>query len=133
MSGPRARELGPLMVIWLISRGILVLPRDLGTGLLLFGMFVAMLYVATGKTSWVLIGVLLAGGGAFLASRVLPYVNGRFTNWLDAFNPAVIERDGGRYQLVQGLFGLARSDERRGGKEFVLTCRYRWSPSHEKK
>src|SRR3546814_18265051 len=71
-------------------------------------MFVAMLYVATGKTSWVLIGVLLAGGGAFLASRVLPYVNGRFTNWLDPFNPAVIQRDCGSYQLVQGLFGLAQ-------------------------
>lgn len=108
MTWPRARELGPLLVIWLISLGIIVLQRDLGTGLLLFGMFVAMLYVATGKTSWVLLGVLLAAGGAFLASRVLPYVNGRFTNWLDAFNPAVIERDGGSYQLVQGLFGLAQ-------------------------
>jgi cell division protein FtsW (lipid II flippase) len=105
---PRARELGPLLVIWLISLGIIVLQRDLGTGLLIFGMFVAMLYVATGKTSWVLIGVLLAAGGAFLASRVLSYVQGRFTNWLDAFNPAVIEADGGSYQLVQGLFGLAQ-------------------------
>ncbi|WP_137845701.1 FtsW/RodA/SpoVE family cell cycle protein [Microbacterium sp. 2FI] len=108
LTWPRARELGPLLVIWLISLGIIVLQRDLGTGLLIFGMFVAMLYVATGKTSWVLIGVLLAAGGAFLASRVLSYVQGRFTNWLDAFNPAVIEADGGSYQLVQGLFGLAQ-------------------------
>ena len=77
-----ARELGPLLVIWLISLGIIVLQRDLGTGLLIFGMFVAMLYVATGKTSWVLIGVILAAAGAFLASRVLPYVGGRFANWL---------------------------------------------------
>ncbi|WP_374315601.1 FtsW/RodA/SpoVE family cell cycle protein [Microbacterium sp.] len=105
---PRARELGPLLVIWLISLGIIVLQRDLGTGLLIFGMFVAMLYVATGKTSWVLIGVTLAAAGAFLASQVLSYVNGRFTNWLDAFNPAVIEAQGGSYQLVQGIFGLAQ-------------------------
>ena len=53
LTWPRARELGPLLVIWLISLGIIVLQRDLGTGLLIFGMFVAMLYVATGKTSWV--------------------------------------------------------------------------------
>ncbi|HYJ49759.1 MAG TPA: FtsW/RodA/SpoVE family cell cycle protein [Microbacterium sp.] len=108
MTWPRARELGPLLVIWLISLGIIVLQRDLGTGLLIFGMFVAMLYVATGKTSWVLLGVVLAAAGAFLASRVLPYVGGRFSNWLDAFNPEVIERSGGSYQLVQGIFGLAQ-------------------------
>ncbi len=105
---PRARELGPLLVIWLISLGIIVMQRDLGTGLLIFGMFVAMLYVATGKTSWVLIGVTLAAVGALIASQVLSYVNGRFTNWLDAFNPAVIEAPGGSYQLVQGIFGLAQ-------------------------
>lgn len=107
MTWPRARELGPLLIIWLVSLGIIVLQRDLGTGLLIFGMFVAMLYVATGKTSWVLIGVVLAATGAFLASRVLPYVNGRFTNWLDAFNQKVIDADGGSYQLTQGIFGLA--------------------------
>jgi cell division protein FtsW (lipid II flippase) len=105
---PRARELGPLLVIWLVSLGIIVMQRDLGTGLLIFGMFVAMLYVATGKTSWVLIGVTLAAAGALIASQVLSYVNGRFTNWLDAFNPAVIEAPGGSYQLVQGIFGLAQ-------------------------
>lgn len=102
---PRARELGPLLVIWLVSLGIIVMQRDLGTGLLIFGMFVAMLYVATGKTSWVLIGVLLAAAGATLASQVLPYVQGRFRNWLDAFNPELM--DNSSYQLVNGLFGMA--------------------------
>lgn len=105
---PRARELGPVLVFWLVSLGIIVLQRDLGTGLLIFGMFVAMLYVATGKTSWVFIGLVLVAVGAFAASRVLPYVQGRFTNWLDAFNPAVIDAPGGSYQLVQGIFGLAQ-------------------------
>jgi cell division protein FtsW (lipid II flippase) len=105
MTWPRARELGPLLVIWLISLGIIVLQRDLGTGVLIFGMFVAMLYVATGKTSWVLIGVVLAVSGAFLASRILPYVGARFTNWLDAFNPALM--DNSSFQLVNGIFGMA--------------------------
>jgi cell division protein FtsW (lipid II flippase) len=105
MTWPRARELGPLLVIWLISLGIIVLQRDLGTGVLIFGMFVAMLYVATGKTSWVLIGVVLAVSGAFLASRILPYVGARFTNWLDAFNPELM--DNSSFQLVNGIFGMA--------------------------
>ncbi|MGO1768652.1 MAG: FtsW/RodA/SpoVE family cell cycle protein [Microbacterium sp.] len=104
---PRAREFGPVLVIWLISLGIIVLQRDLGTGLLIFGMFVATLYVATGKTGWMLIGVILAAGGAFVASRFLSYVGWRFDNWLDAFNPEIYERDGGSYQLVQGIYGLA--------------------------
>jgi cell division protein FtsW (lipid II flippase) len=105
LTWPRGRELGPLLVIWLISLGIIVLQRDLGTGVLIFGMFVAMLYVATGKTSWVLIGVVLAVSGAFLASRILPYVGARFTNWLDAFNPDLMS--GSSYQLVNGIFGMA--------------------------
>ena len=103
---PRARELGPVLVVWVVSLGIIVMQRDLGTGILIFGMFIAMLYVATGKTSWALIGVALAALGAFLASRVLPYVGERFSNWLDAFNPDTIE--GPSYQLVQGIFGLAQ-------------------------
>jgi cell division protein FtsW (lipid II flippase) len=106
VSWPRAREFGPLLVVWLISLGIIVLQRDLGTGLLIFGLFVAMLYVATGKTGWVLIGVALAAGGAYAASRLLPYVGARFTNWLDAFNPDLM--DNSSFQLVNGIFGLAQ-------------------------
>ncbi|MBD3943526.1 FtsW/RodA/SpoVE family cell cycle protein [Microbacterium sp. NEAU-LLC] len=105
LTWPRARELGPLLVIWLVSLGIIVMQRDLGTGLLIFGMFVAMLYVATGKTSWVVIGVVLAAGGAFVASRFLPYVGNRFTIWLDAFNPELM--DNSSFQLVNGIFGMA--------------------------
>ncbi len=106
MTWPRARELGPLLLIWAASMGIIVFQRDLGTGLLIFGMFVAMLYAATGKTSWVVIGVVLAVSGALLASRILPYVGARFSNWLDAFNPDHI--NGSSYQLVSGIFGLAQ-------------------------
>ncbi|MCA1307230.1 FtsW/RodA/SpoVE family cell cycle protein [Microbacterium esteraromaticum] len=104
---PRMRELGPVLVVWLISLLIIVTQRDLGTGMLIFGMFIAMLYVATGKTSWVLIGLAGVAVGVFFATRVLAYVQGRFTNWLDAFNPDVIAADGGSYQLVEGIFGLA--------------------------
>ncbi|MBW1639334.1 FtsW/RodA/SpoVE family cell cycle protein [Microbacterium resistens] len=104
---PRMRELGPVIVVWLLSLGIIVSQRDLGTGVLIFGMFIVMLYVATGKTSWVLIGLAMVAAGVAAATQILSYVQGRFHNWLDAFNPELIEADGGSYQLVQGIFGLA--------------------------
>ena len=104
---PRMRELGPVVVVWLVSLGIIVSQRDLGTGVLIFGMFIAMLYVATGKTSWVLIGLTGVALGAFVATQILSYVQRRFTNWLDAFNPDIISAQGGSYQLVEGIFGLA--------------------------
>lgn len=105
---PRAREFGPLLVIWLVSMAIIVAQRDLGTGMLIFGMFVAMLYVATGKTGWVLIGVVLAGAGAVAASFVMPYVHNRFNTWIHAFDTELYnDPSGGSFQLVNGIFGLA--------------------------
>ncbi len=104
---PRMRELGPVVVVWLISLGIIVTQRDLGTGTLIFGMFVAMLYVATGKTSWVLIGLGMVAAGVAVATQVLSYVQGRFTNWLFLFDADKVDPQGAGYQPMQGLFGLA--------------------------
>ncbi|GAA4489943.1 FtsW/RodA/SpoVE family cell cycle protein [Microbacterium panaciterrae] len=104
---PRMRELGPVIVVWLISLGIIVAEHDLGTGVLIFGMFIVMLYVATGKTSWVLIGVVGVAAGVAIVSQFLTYVQGRFDAWINAFDPHLINAPGGSYQLVQGIFGLA--------------------------
>ncbi|CAN5228575.1 FtsW/RodA/SpoVE family cell cycle protein [soil metagenome] len=104
---PRARDLGPILVIWAAAMIVLIFQRDLGTALLYFGLFLVMIYVATGRASWVILGLLLFVGGALVASQLLSYVSGRFESWLDAFNPEVYEAVGGSYQLVQGLFGLA--------------------------
>ncbi|KNY04751.1 FtsW/RodA/SpoVE family cell cycle protein [Microbacterium sp. GCS4] len=104
---PRMRELGPVLVVWAISLGIIVIQRDLGTGTLIFGMFVAMLYVATGKTSWVLIGLALVAAGVAVATQILSYVQGRFTNWLFLFDPDKVDPAGAGFQPMQGLFGLA--------------------------
>jgi cell division protein FtsW (lipid II flippase) len=105
---PRLRDLGPILVVWALSMSVIIFQRDLGTALLYFGLFLVMLYLATGRLSWVLLGMSLFLGGALIASQTLEYVNGRFQNWLDALNPAVYAADGGSYQLVQGLFGLAK-------------------------
>jgi cell division protein FtsW (lipid II flippase) len=104
---PRARDLGPIFVIWAAAMAVLIFQRDLGTSLLYFGLFLVMIYVATGRASWVLLGLGLFVGGALVASQTLSYVSGRFKGWLDPFNPDVYESTGGSYQLVQGLFGLA--------------------------
>jgi cell division protein FtsW (lipid II flippase) len=104
---PRMRELGPVLVVWAISLGIIVIQRDLGTGTLIFGMFVAMLYVATGKTSWVLIGLALVAAGVAVATQILSYVRGRFINWLFLFDPSQVDPEDAGFQPMQGLFGLA--------------------------
>jgi cell division protein FtsW (lipid II flippase) len=104
---PRMRELGPVLVVWAISLGIIVIQRDLGTGTLIFGMFVAMLYVATGKTSWVLIGLALVAAGVAVATQILSYVRGRFINWLFLFDPSQVDPEAAGFQPMQGLFGLA--------------------------
>ena len=108
MRFPRLRDLGPILVVWALSMSVIIFQRDLGTALLYFGLFLVMLYLATGRLSWVLLGMSLFLGGAIVASQTLDYVNGRFMNWLDALNPDVYTADGGSYQLVQGLFGLAK-------------------------
>lgn len=107
MRFPRARDLGPILVIWAAAMIVLIVQKDLGTSLLYFGLFLVMIYVATGRLSWVVLGLALFAGGSFAASQMFSYVGARFHGWLDAFNPEVYDAFGGSYQLVQGLFGLA--------------------------
>ncbi|MEA9985407.1 FtsW/RodA/SpoVE family cell cycle protein [Subtercola sp. RTI3] len=107
MRFPRARDLGPILVIWAASMGVIIFQHDLGTALLYFGLFVVMIYVATARLSWVILGVGLFLAGALVASQVLTYVNDRFSNWLNPFAQSTYDEIGGSYQLVQGLFGLA--------------------------
>jgi cell division protein FtsW (lipid II flippase) len=99
---PRARDLGPVLLAWAASLAVLVRGRDLGTSLLFFGIFVVMLYIATERTSWLLIGVGLFLGGAFVANLLFSHVQRRVDTWLDPF----ADYDGAGYQLVQGLFGF---------------------------
>ena len=107
MRFPRARDLGPILVIWAAAMAVLIFQHDLGSSLLYFGLFLVMIYVATGRLSWVVLGLALFLVGALAASRLFGYVEARFQGWLDAFNPDVYDKPGGSYQLVQGLFGLA--------------------------
>ncbi|MFF8378872.1 FtsW/RodA/SpoVE family cell cycle protein [Streptomyces sp. NPDC015661] len=102
---PTGRVLGPIVAIWLLSVGVLVLERDLGTSLLFFGLFVIMLYVATGRTGWIAVGLVLASAGAFLVGSLEPHVHSRVQDWLDPF--ASIRAGEGPGQLAQSLFAFA--------------------------
>jgi len=104
---PRVRDLGPLIVIWAVAMGVLVFQRDLGTSLLYFGLFIAMLYIATNRILWLVLGGGLFLAGAVLAATQMSYVLGRVNGWLDPFSSENYNATGGSYQLVQGLFGLA--------------------------
>jgi cell division protein FtsW (lipid II flippase) len=102
---PRARDLGPVLIAWAASLLILIFETDIGTSALFFGMFVVMLYIATQRTSWLLIGVILFLAGSWLTALMVPHVMERFTVWLHPFagsNPTGIA-----YQPVQALEGLA--------------------------
>ncbi|HEX7105346.1 MAG TPA: FtsW/RodA/SpoVE family cell cycle protein [Acidothermaceae bacterium] len=100
---PRGRDLGPIVVAWLVSIGLLVRGRDLGMSMLFFGFFIVMLYIATERLSWVFIGVLLFCGGTFVAYHLFAHVRERFEIWLHPFDYAKTTG----YQLVQGLYGFS--------------------------
>lgn len=98
---PRGRDLGPLLVIWLASIAILVFEKDLGTSLLFFGSFVMLLYVATERRSWLILGAMMMSTAAYASYRLFAHVHLRVEAWLDPFNVAQ-----GGYQLSQALFGF---------------------------
>jgi len=102
---PTGRVLGPIVTIWLLSVGVLVLERDLGTSLLFFGLFVILLYVATGRTGWIAVGLLLACVGAVAVGWLEPHVHSRVQDWLHPF--ASIDAGQGPNQLAQSLFAFA--------------------------
>ncbi|HEY0166578.1 MAG TPA: FtsW/RodA/SpoVE family cell cycle protein [Jatrophihabitans sp.] len=99
---PRGRDLGPVLVAWLISIGVLVRNHDLGTSLMFFGLFVVLLYAATERVSWVIIGVLLFAGGCVVSYELFGTVRERVTVWLHVFD--YLQSEG--YQMSQSLFGL---------------------------
>jgi cell division protein FtsW (lipid II flippase) len=102
---PRARDLGPILVLWVISMLTLIFESDIGTSAVFFGLFVAMLYLATQRRSWLIIGVGLFLSGSLLLGTVIPHVHERVTTWLDPFNPATVL--GMSEQLARGLEGMA--------------------------
>ncbi|HET6151650.1 MAG TPA: FtsW/RodA/SpoVE family cell cycle protein [Marmoricola sp.] len=99
---PRGRDLGPILAMWLISLGVLFFENDLGSSLLFFGMFLVMLYVATERPGWLIVGGAMFMVGAYVGYLVTAHVQVRVDAWL---HPFPVTR--GSYQVVQGMFGMA--------------------------
>ncbi|MGX5214100.1 FtsW/RodA/SpoVE family cell cycle protein [Streptomyces violaceus] len=91
---PRGRDLGPILVVWVMSILILVFETDLGTSLLFFGMFVIMLYVATERTSWIVFGLLMSAVGAVGVASFEPHIQTRVQAWLDPMHEFELSRAG---------------------------------------
>ena len=101
---PRGRDLGPILVAWVLALLILVFQKDLGSALLFFGLFVAMLYVATERVSWIAIGLILFGAAVAFALSAFTHFQKRVDLWLDPFSQDNLERSN---QLANGLWGMA--------------------------
>jgi cell division protein FtsW (lipid II flippase) len=108
---PPLRYLAPLLIVWAVSMALMVFMKDLGTSLLFFGALLALIYAATGRVFYVLVGLALFAGGAALLYVGFGHVRTRVDVWL---NPWADAQNKG-YQIVQSLFALASGVRPRTG------------------
>jgi cell division protein FtsW (lipid II flippase) len=102
---PRGRDLGPILAMWLVSLAVLVFQRDLGSSLLFFGIFLTMLYVATERPGWLVVGGAMFLTGALLGYQAFGHVQNRVNIWLHPFD--YVDANPGSGQIVEGMFGMA--------------------------
>jgi cell division protein FtsW (lipid II flippase) len=104
---PPLKHFGPLIVVWGATMVMLFAIRDIGSSLMFFGGFLALLYVATSRLSFVTMGVALFAFGAWLVAGAISHVSDRVDAWLHPFDPALYEKVGGSYQIAQSVFSQA--------------------------
>jgi cell division protein FtsW (lipid II flippase) len=104
---PPLKHFGPVLVIWGVAMVILVLLSDIGSSLMFYGALLSMLYVATGRLSFVVIGLLAFVLGAWFLGTHISHVHARFEDWQHPFNKALYNAPGGSYQVANGIFAQA--------------------------
>jgi cell division protein FtsW (lipid II flippase) len=104
---PPLKHFGPMLVVWGTAMLLLFYIRDIGSSVMFFGAFLAMIYVATDRLSFVLVGLLTFGLGAYLVAGHIGHIADRIDAWQDPFNPALLNKSGGSFQLAQGLWAQA--------------------------
>jgi cell division protein FtsW (lipid II flippase) len=104
---PPMKQFGPMLIVWGAAMGTLLVTRELGTSLMFYGAFLALLYVATGRFSFPLIGLVLFALGAWYVANHVGHVHARVLAWEHPFDRTLYERPGGSYQLAQSLFAQA--------------------------
>jgi cell division protein FtsW (lipid II flippase) len=101
---PPIKHFGPIIVIWGLAMLIMIVLRDIGSSLMFYGGLLAVLYVATGRLSFVVIGVLAFALGAWYLGTHIPHVHARVEDWLHPFNPVLYKKTLGSYQIANGIF-----------------------------
>jgi cell division protein FtsW (lipid II flippase) len=104
---PRGRDLGPILAMWVVSLGILVFQHDLGSSLLFFGLFLIMLYVATERPGWLVVGATLFVAGSYAVYVFVAHVRERFQLWSDVWAHYGPGTDDLGRQSVETMFGMA--------------------------
>ena len=104
---PPIKHFGPLLLIWGAAMAMLFFIQDIGSSLMFFGGFLAVLYVATNRFSFVAIGLSLFAFGSWALYQVRPTIQNRVDAWLHPFNTDLYDRAGGSYQIAQSLFSQA--------------------------
>jgi cell division protein FtsW (lipid II flippase) len=104
---PRLKHIGPLLLVWGLAMLMLVFIRDLGSSVMFFGGFLAMLYVATNRLIFPVVGLGLFALGAWFFSATVGHVGDRIEAWQNPFDPKLYEQVGGSYQIAQSLFAQA--------------------------
>jgi cell division protein FtsW (lipid II flippase) len=102
---PSPKHFGPLLLVWGLAMLMLIVIRDLGSSLMFFGAFLALLYVATGRLSLIGVGATMFFAGSFYLARTVSHVQERVDIWIDPFKPGVVNDEG--YQIAQSLFAQA--------------------------
>ena len=104
---PSLKHFGPLLLVWGVAMLMLIFIRDLGSSLMFFGAFLALVYVATARLSIVGVGATLFLGGAAYLGNTVSHVQSRFDTWLDPFDQKLYDAPGGSFQIAQSLFAQA--------------------------
>jgi cell division protein FtsW (lipid II flippase) len=104
---PSMKHLGPMLVIWGAAMATLLITGELGTSLMFYGAFLALLYVATGRLLYPLAGIALFALGGYLIIAHVGHVHARLLDWEHPFNRTTYSAPGGSYQLAQSLFAQA--------------------------
>jgi cell division protein FtsW (lipid II flippase) len=104
---PPLKHLGPLLLLWGAAMVVLLVLHDIGSSLMFYGGLLAILYVATDRISFVLVGIIAFCAGAWYLGTHIPHIDSRVQDWLHTYNPTIYNENGGSLQVANGTFAMA--------------------------
>jgi cell division protein FtsW (lipid II flippase) len=104
---PPIKHLGPLLLLWGAAMVVLLVLHDIGSSLMFYGGLLAILYVATDRISFVVVGLVAFCAGAWYLGTHIPHIDSRVQDWLHTYRPKIYHQDGGSFQIANGTFAMA--------------------------